>query len=207
MNKQEILRGQTATLLARVRQYPVVTVTGPRQAGKTTLCRQALPDRPYANLEQPDTREYARRDPRGFLAGFPDGAILDEIQRVPELLSWIQVDVDRRPQPGRYILTGSHQFELTREVGQTLAGRTALLRLLPLSLAELAAAGVQQDVDTALWRGGYPRIHRARCHPPSRWAITSKPTSSATCANSWKSGGSTSSSASCGWPPDGSGNP
>lgn len=145
-------------LQTRTRQMPVVTVTGPRQSGKTTLCRMAFADKPYANLEQPDVREFARTDPRGFLAQFPDGAVIDEIQRVPELLSWIQVEVDRRKAAGRYILTGSHQFDLSRQVSQSLAGRTALLRLLPLSVAELAQ-GAPLSIDELLYRGGYPRIH------------------------------------------------
>jgi uncharacterized protein len=151
-------------LQARARQLPVVTVTGPRQSGKTTLCRLAFPERPYLNLERPDTREFARSDPQGFLDGLPEGAIIDEIQRVPELLSWIQVAVDAQPDPGRFILTGSHQFELSRQIAQSLAGRTALLRLLPLSLAELAAAG-PLDTDELLFRGGYPRIHADRLDP------------------------------------------
>ncbi|MDP1901805.1 MAG: ATP-binding protein [Rubrivivax sp.] len=156
-----------STLCARAAQYPVVTVTGPRQAGKTTLCRQTFADRPYANLERPDTREQALTDPAGFLAQFPNGAVLDEIQRVPPLLSWLQVDVDERPQPGRWILTGSHQFELMRGIGQSLAGRTALLQLWPLSLAELAAGGIAPGVGTTtvddlLFNGGYPRIHADR---------------------------------------------
>lgn len=145
-------------LQARAQQMPVVTVTGPRQSGKTTLCRLAFPDKPYANLEQPDMREFARTDPRGFLAQFPAGAVIDEIQRVPNLLSWIQVEVDQHKTAGRYILTGSHQFELSRHVGQSLAGRTALLKLLPLSVAELAADKIL-DTDTLLHSGGYPRIH------------------------------------------------
>lgn len=136
----------------------MVTVTGPRQAGKTTLCRLAFPDRPYVNLEQPDSREFARSDPRAFLDHLADGAVIDEIQRVPELLSWIQVEVDAQPAPGRFILTGSHQFELSQQIAQSLAGRTALLRLLPLSLAELDAAG-PLTTDQLLYRGGYPRIH------------------------------------------------
>jgi uncharacterized protein len=142
----------------RALRQPVVTVTGPRQSGKTTLCRLAFPDRIYVNLEQPDMREFARSDPRAFLDSLRDGAIIDEIQRVPELLSWIQVEVDARPAPGRFILTGSHQFELGRQIAQSLAGRTALLRLLPLSLAELQAAGAL-TTDELLFRGGYPRIH------------------------------------------------
>jgi hypothetical protein len=151
-------------LTARARQFPVITVTGPRQSGKTTLCRFAFPDRPYANLERPDVRDFARQDPRGFLASYPDGAVLDEIQRVPELLSWIQADVDEQRQPGRFVLTGSHQLELARGVSQSLAGRTALLKLLPLSIAELAPAG-PPDVDDLIHRGGYPRIHAERLDP------------------------------------------
>lgn len=145
-------------LQARARQMPVVTLTGPRQSGKTTLCRMAFPGKPYSNLERPDVREFARADPRGFLAQFPDGAVIDEVQRVPELLSWVQVDVDKHGTAGRYILTGSHQFELSRHVAQSLAGRTALLKLLPLSIAELAAVS-RLDTDDLLHRGGYPRIH------------------------------------------------
>lgn len=151
-------------LQARARQLPVVTVIGPRQSGKTTLCRLAFPERPYLNLERPDTREFARSDPQAFLDALPAGAIIDEIQRVPELLSWIQVAVDARPAPGHFILTGSHQFELSRHIAQSLAGRTALLRLLPLSLAELAAAG-PLATDDLLFRGGYPRIHADRLDP------------------------------------------
>lgn len=152
-------------LLSRAEKQPVVTVTGPRQSGKTTLCRQAFPHKPYTNLERPDLREFARSDPRGFLAQFPTGAVIDEIQRVPDLLSWIQVDVDEHPTPGRFILTGSHQFELSRHIAQSLAGRTALLKLLPLSMAELQAAGTALEVDTLIRMGGYPRIHVEQLDP------------------------------------------
>lgn len=151
-------------LQARAQQMPVVTVTGPRQSGKTTLCRMAFAGKPYANLEQPDMREFARTDPRGFLAQFPEGAVIDEIQRVPDLLSWIQVEVDRSKAAGRYILTGSHQFELSRQISQSLAGRTALLKLLPLSVAELAQ-GAPLRADDILYRGGYPRIHADNLNP------------------------------------------
>jgi hypothetical protein len=119
---------------------------------------------PHANLERPDVREFARQDPRAFLASYPDGAVVDEIQRVPELLAWIQVDVDDNRQPGRFVLTGSHQLELALGVSQSLAGRTALLKLLPLSIAELATAG-RLDVDDLIHRGGYPRIHADRLDP------------------------------------------
>ncbi len=158
-------RSQTPTLLARARQWPVVTVTGPRQSGKTTLCRASFPDLPYANLERPDTREFAQRDAAGFLAQYPQGAVLDEIQRVPQLLSWLQVAVDENPAPGRFILTGSHSFELMGAVAQSLAGRSALLHLLPLSLAEMRAAGLPHSTDRLLHAGGYPRIHDQKLDP------------------------------------------
>ena len=158
-------RTLTPTLISRAQQWPVVTVTGPRQSGKTTLCRETFPHLPYANLERPDTRAFALRDPAGFLGQFPQGAVLDEIQRVPELLSWVQVDVDQHPQPGRFILTGSHSFELMGVVAQSLAGRTALLYLMPMSIAELRAAGLATDTDHLLYAGGYPRLHADRLDP------------------------------------------
>ena len=139
--------------------YPVVTVTGPRQSGKTTLCRAVFPDKPYVNLEAPDLREYATRDPRGFLAGYPDGAILDEIQRVPELPSFLQPLVDDRPDVGRYILTGSQQFEVMTTISQSLAGRTGLVKLLPLSIEELREAGLPLGIDLMLLNGFYPRLY------------------------------------------------
>jgi predicted AAA+ superfamily ATPase len=146
-------------------QYPVITVTGPRQSGKTTLCRTAFPDKPYVNLESPDIREFARSDPRGFLAAYHGGAILDEIQRVPDLLSYLQPMVDERQEPGLFILTGSQQFEVMNTISQSLAGRTALLKLLPFSLEELTGAGIQPDLDTMLLTGFYPRIYDAGLNP------------------------------------------
>jgi len=146
-------------------KYPVVTITGPRQSGKTTLLRQTFPDKPYINLEAPDTRARFLADPRGFLARYPDGAIFDEFQRVPDLPSWLQVEVDEAPMPGRYLLTGSQQLEVMSRVSQSLAGRTALLKLLPLSLDELANAGINPTVDRMLHAGGYPRIHAQKIDP------------------------------------------
>ena len=160
-----IQRHMLPTLLARAVQWPVVTVTGPRQSGKTTLCREAFPDKPYSNLERPDTRDFARLDPQGFLNQFPNGAVIDEIQRVPELLSWIQVRVDENNTAGQFILTGSHQFELSRHISQSLAGRTALLKLLPLSIAELLPVLDRPTADNFLYQGGYPRIHAQQLDP------------------------------------------
>jgi len=154
-----ISRDLAATLKSRAKQYPVVTVTGPRQSGKTTLCKSCFPDKPYSNLERPDIREFASSDPAAYLSQFPLGAVIDEIQRVPELLSWIQVRVDEHNTAGEFILTGSHQFELNRHISQSLAGRTALLNLLPLSVSELRAYGAPCSIDRLLHAGGYPRIH------------------------------------------------
>ena len=147
------------------RQYPVVTLTGPRQSGKTTLCRAAFPQKPYINLESPDVREFARGDPRGFLASYADGAILDEIQRAPELPSYLQPIIDDSNEPGRFILTGSQQFEVMTNIGQSLAGRTALLKLLPLSIEELSNADIRLEIDELLLTGFYPRIYDAGLKP------------------------------------------
>jgi predicted AAA+ superfamily ATPase len=146
-------------LQRRATKSPVVVLTGPRQSGKTTLVRTVFADKPYANLESPDVRQRALADPRGFLDGFPEGAVLDEVQRAPDLLSYIQVDVDGRRQPGRWILTGSQNLLLLAGVSQSLAGRAALLELWPFSLAELRAAGwMAEELFSLLWRGAYPAL-------------------------------------------------
>ncbi|MDE0156237.1 MAG: ATP-binding protein [Gammaproteobacteria bacterium] len=154
-----------AVLRERATQYPVVTLTGPRQSGKTTLCRAAFPEKPYINLESPDVREFVRTDPRGFLASYPDGAILDEIQRTPELPSYLQPVIDDSGAPGQFILTGSQQFEVMTNIGQSLAGRTALLKLLPLSIEELSDAEINMEIDELLLTGFYPRIYDAGLKP------------------------------------------
>ena len=146
-------------------QYPVVTVTGPRQSGKTTLCLKVFPDKPYVNLEAPDVRRFAIEDPRGFLGTYQGGAILDEIQRTPELLSYIQPLIDERNTPGQYILTGSQQFEVMDSVSQSLAGRTALLKLLPFSIQELPQEKRPATIDNMLLSGFYPRIHDQGLQP------------------------------------------
>lgn len=157
-------------LLQEIRTgYPVVTLTGPRQSGKTTLARAAFADKPYVSLETPEEREFAGTDPRGFLARFPSGAIIDEVQHVPALLSWIQTDVDTANVMGRFVLTGSQNFALMANITQSLAGRSALVQLLPLSIAELGNDGkLPADVDALILRGGYPALH-VRSLSPARW--------------------------------------
>ena len=141
------------------RQYPVLTLTGPRQSGKTTLCRTLFAGKPYVTLEDPDTRRFAEEDPRGFLRAYEGGAIVDEIQRAPQLPSYLQALVDADASPGRFVLTGSQQFELMSQVSQSLAGRTAVLRLLPFSLAEVARLHPVVPLPQTLLTGFYPRIH------------------------------------------------
>lgn len=149
--------------------YPVITLTGPRQSGKTTLSKAVFPDHSYVNLEAPDTREWAMTDPRGFLKQFEGGVILDEIQNTPELPSYIQESVDIDDQPGRFVLTGSHHLAISESVAQSLAGRTAVLHLLPLSHGELSRSeGFNDNVWELVFKGGYPRIHD-RDIPASRW--------------------------------------
>jgi uncharacterized protein len=163
-----IARNITPLLQQLASQYPVITLTGPRQSGKTTLAKSLFPDKPYVTLENPDTRRYATEDPRGFLSAYPQGAILDEIQRTPELPSYLQGMVDADPQPGRFILTGSQQFELMTQVTQSLAGRTAVLRLLPFTLAEatrLKGSSAPPDLASTLLTGFYPRIHDKSLNP------------------------------------------
>ena len=140
--------------------YPVVIVTGPRQSGKTTLCRMAWPKRRYVSLEPLDIRDFALNDPRGFLAEYSHDVIIDEIQHAPVLLNYLQSDIDDRPDPGRYILTGSQHFSLSQSASQSLAGRCGILALLPPSLEELRQfPDVPSDLFTLLWQGAYPRIY------------------------------------------------
>ncbi len=162
-------------ILSLARQFPVVSITGPRQSGKTTLSRALFPEHTYVSLEDPNEREFALADPKGYLRRFSGGAILDEVQRAPELLSVIQGLVDERDSPGRFILTGSQQFHLMAKVSQTLAGRTALVQLLPFSLDELLqrpspdpwhiddlpaeAPAPRFTREEILFSGFYPRIH------------------------------------------------
>ncbi len=159
-----------SVLIKSAGHYPVVTLTGPRQSGKTTLCRKVFPQKKYVSLENIDTRTFATEDPRGFLAGLPDGAILDEIQNVPQLPSYIQTLVDEDQRNGLYILTGSQQFEVATTINQSLAGRTALLKLLPFSLDELGTHQEGVSIDGLLLTGFYPRIWREGLSPSRAWA-------------------------------------
>jgi uncharacterized protein len=164
-----IRRNLEALVLGSAQHYPVVTLTGPRQSGKTTLSRALFPKHRYISLEAPDDRAFAREDPRGLLAEVADGAIFDEVQHVPGLLSYLQVEVDERPDPGRFILTGSQHLGLSDAVSQTLAGRTAVLHLLPPSYDELLRFDAPpRTLDDVLWTGAYPRIHDRRI-PAARW--------------------------------------
>jgi predicted AAA+ superfamily ATPase len=161
-------RDITPVLRRLAEGYPVLTLTGPRQSGKTTLARAVFPHLPYVSLEDPDVRRHAIEDPRGFLAGYARGAVLDEIQRAPQLPSYLQAIVDADPAPGRFILTGSQQFELMTRVSQSLAGRTALLRLLPFTTAEMLRANPRSldgGLPQVLLAGFYPRIHDRRLDP------------------------------------------
>jgi predicted AAA+ superfamily ATPase len=161
-----ITRDLESRLRALARKFPVVTVTGPRQSGKTTLCRAVFPSKPYVSLEAPDVQDFARRDPRAFLAQHPDGAVLDEVHRVPDLLSYVQTAVDARRVAGSFILTGSANFSLLQSLGQSLAGRTALLELLPLSLREVRRfPDPPADLFDLLWRGSYPALYDRGLEP------------------------------------------
>ena len=164
------------------KQYPVVTLTGPRQSGKTVLVKMTFPNYDYISLEEPDNRAFALEDPRGFLSQFPDQVILDEIQRAPDLFSYIQTIVDTKDFSGQFILTGSQNFLLLQKVSQSLAGRCAVLHLLPFSLSELKQRrtlavntigrqlpgknrSLNEELSSVLFEGFYPRIHDKRLNP------------------------------------------
>ncbi|MDR3338301.1 MAG: ATP-binding protein [Treponema sp.] len=147
-------------MLRYARGFPVICISGPRQAGKTTLAKMTFPDKPYLSLEDPDIAHLARTDPRGFLAAYPDGLILDEAQYAPEFFIWLKTAVDALPEPGKYIITGSQQFNLLEKVTESLAGRAALLTLLPFTVEELKNAGLQEaDPFALLLKGLYPPVY------------------------------------------------
>jgi predicted AAA+ superfamily ATPase len=175
-------RAITNKLKESAAQYPVVTLTGPRQSGKTTLVKMTFPDYDYRSLEDPDQRTFALEDPRGFLSQFSKKVILDEIQRAPDLFSYIQTIVDAKDISGQFILTGSQNFLLLQKVSQSLAGRCAVLHLLPFSLSELKqrqplsvhsigrqlpdkGRSLDDELSTVLFKGFYPRIHDKNLDP------------------------------------------
>lgn len=155
-----LARDAEKTLIRLAKSFPVVAITGPRQAGKTTLAKAVFKSKPYVSLENPDEREFAQNDPKRFLVRFPNGAVLDEVQRCPSLLSWLQGVVDERGGMGDFVLTGSAQFDLIEGITQTLAGRVGRVELLPLSSRELKAANqLPNSLSQMLIQGGYPALY------------------------------------------------
>ena len=141
------------------KKYPVVMLTGPRQSGKTTLCKSVFPDKPYVSFENPENREFAEKDPKGLLNRYNNGAVFDEIQRCPSLLSYLQGIVDEKKKNGMYVLTGSQNLLLLRSVKQSLAGRVAILKLLPFSYEEIIGHIKNFSLDKMIYTGFYPRIY------------------------------------------------
>ena len=164
-----IKRELAAKILGLAKKFPAVAILGPRQSGKTTLCKSIFPDYKYISLEDLDTRTYAIEDPRGFLAQYDHKIIFDEVQRAPDLFSYLQTQIDKSNKNGQFILTGSNNFLLSNALSQSLAGRVAIETLLPLSLKEIQKSKYQQsDLDTQLFMGLYPRIFDQDI-PPTDW--------------------------------------
>lgn len=151
-----IQRTAESELIKLAAQFKAVAVTGPRQSGKTTLVRKVFTQKPYVNLENPDLRKFAIEDPRGFLSNYPDGAILDEIQRTPDIFSYLQQILDEHNKPGMFVLTGSNNFLLQENISQSLAGRVGYLFLLPLSFSEINST---EKADLLMFKGGYPELY------------------------------------------------
>lgn len=166
-----IPRDAETTLRKLAEGYPVLAITGPRQAGKSTLAKHVFAQKPYVSFENPDVREHADTDPRGFLDRYRNGAVFDEVQRCPKLFSYLQERVDSQPAPGRFVLTGSQHFGLMSSITQSLAGRVALVQLLPFTYHECYThKGRQQrpTLDEMLYAGFYPPIHD-RALDPHLW--------------------------------------
>ena len=161
-----ITRNIEPRLQSLARQFPAMVLTGPRQSGKSTVCQKVFAHLPYASLESPDVRAFAAEDPRGFLRQFPKGAVLDEIQNSPPITSYLQEIIDREPAQGRWILTGSHNLSVMKSTSQSLAGRAAVVHLLPLSRDEVAGFPRHpKTLNETLLTGGYPRILDQKLKP------------------------------------------
>ena len=160
-----LIQREIETYLTRSKTLPVLAILGPRQSGKTTLAKKLFKDKPYVNLENPETRTYALEDPQAFLQEYTGGAIFDEIQRTPELLSYLQEMVDEQSTPNRFVLTGSHQLMLHANLSQSLAGRVNLATLLPLSLSELKLTAPHFSLNEYLFHGFYPRVYHEGLEP------------------------------------------
>ena len=161
-----INRNIEGVLFALLQKYPAINITGPRQSGKTTLVKNLTDGYNYFSLENPDTRLFAESDPRGFLRSAGEKFILDEVQYVPALFSYLQEILDNSRETGKAILLGSQSFLMNQHISQSLAGRVASLKLLPLSYSELKGANLNsQNIDTVLFKGGYPRLYNEDIEP------------------------------------------
>jgi len=144
-------------------EFPIIAILGPRQSGKTTLSKILFPEYEYISLEDIDHREFAQNDPRGFLSRYSENIIFDEVQRVPDLMSYLQSHVDKSGKNGRIVITGSHNFLLMEQISQSLAGRVGITKLLPFSYFELSS--VETDLHEILFKGSYPRIYDQGIRP------------------------------------------
>ena len=163
-----IKRELTQEIIKSLTQYPIISLTGPRQSGKSTLLTTILPDYKYVSLESPEDRKFALDDPRGFLEKYNDKTIIDEAQYAPDLFSYIQMVTDFSGKTGQYVLSGSQNFLLLKSIKQSLAGRVNILKLLPFSYHELSRSDINPNIDELIFMGGYPRIYDKNL-PPSKF--------------------------------------